>query len=326
MSGSQTGPLTWVIGAGGLLGQAVAAAASERGPVFPARSCPWESRERAGALLFEEARRLRELADPGPWQVIWCAGAGFTGAPREALDDELLALKATLDGLSASSGSAAHGAVFFPSSVGGVYAGVGTPPFSETSPVSPLSAYGEAKLAAESMLRSWAGRAGASVLIGRIANLYGPGQNVDKPQGLVSQVCAAHLRREPTSIWVSLDTLRDYIFAPDCAALVLDAMDRLRCESDSPTVVTKILATGRPVSIGTVLGELRRVFRRSPDTILGVHPTSGMQSRDLTTRSVVWPELDRRPWTPLPVGVNATWMDLQQRFLLSGRRADSSAG
>lgn len=320
-------PLTWVIGAGGLLGHAVADAAAARGPVFPSRPCPWGDRERASAHLFAQAQRLTELAGPDPWQVIWCAGAGFTGASREALDVELVALQATLDGLSSTSapgGSAAHGAVFFPSSVGGVYAGVGAPPYSETSPVAPLSAYGEAKLAAEDILRGWAGKSGASVLIGRIANLYGPGQNVDKPQGLVSQVCAAHLRREPTSIWVSLDTLRDYVFAPDCADLVLDAMDRLRLP-DAPAVVTKILATGRPVSIGAVLGELRRVFRRSPNTILGVHPTSGMQSRDLTTRSVVWPELDHRPWTPLPVGVHATWLDLQQRFLLAERHPGPDA-
>ena len=56
------------------------------------------------------------------------------------------------------------------------------------------------------------------VLIGRIANLYGPGQNLAKAQGLVSQLCAAQLERARSSIWVSLDTLRDYLFAPDCCS------------------------------------------------------------------------------------------------------------
>ena len=75
-------------------------------------------------------------------------------------------------------------------------------------------------------------------MIGRIANLYGPGQNLDKPQGLVSQLCAAHLERRPVSIWVSLDTLRDYLYAPDCAQMVLDCLDRARAEASGAGATT----------------------------------------------------------------------------------------
>jgi len=74
------------------------------------------------------------------------------------------------------------------------------------------------------LVTEWSQRNEASALIGRIANLYGPGQNISKPQGIISQICRSYLLGYPLSIYVSLDTLRDYIFAPDCAALVADAL------------------------------------------------------------------------------------------------------
>ena len=66
----------------------------------------------------------------------------------------------------------------------------------------------------EADLRRFAAATGTAVLVGRIANLYGPGQNLAKPQGLVSQLCLANLTGQPLSIYVSLDTLRDYLSTP----------------------------------------------------------------------------------------------------------------
>ena len=111
------------------------------------------------------------------------------------------------------------------------------------------------------------------MLIGRIANLYGPGQNMAKAQGLISQICRAHLSGQPLSIYVSLDTLRDYLFAPDAAALIKGGLDRLAVAADEagkPCVITKIVASQRPITIGAVLGEMRRLFKRAPGSPLGL--------------------------------------------------------
>ncbi len=59
------------------------------------------------------------------------------------------------------------------------------------------------------------------LLVGRLSNLYGPGQDLAKPQGLISQLCRAQLTRRPLSIYVSLDTRRDYLFVDDAAAMVV---------------------------------------------------------------------------------------------------------
>jgi UDP-glucose 4-epimerase len=315
--------LTWVIGRGGLLGQSLEAALeSASGSMAlwrPPEPIAWLA---PGAGAPDLRRRVGEFlraAGGRPWSVAWCAGAGVTATSASALQQELAALRETLDAL-AGAPRGSDGAFFFASSAGGVYAGVGAPPYSESSPVHPLGAYGQAKLDAETLVADWSHATGMPSLIGRIANLYGPGQNLAKAQGLISQICRSHLTGQPVSIYVSLDTLRDYFFAPDCAGMIVEGLARLRQDQSmtKPGVVTKILASQRAITIGAVIGEMRRIFKRSPRVVLGASPVSAMQARDLSLRSRVWPELDRRLLTPLPVGISATAADLQRR-LQAGR-------
>jgi UDP-glucose 4-epimerase len=246
--------------------------------------------------------------------VAWCAGAGVTGTSAEGLQLELGALRATLDALGAAP-DGRQGAFFFASSAGGVYAGVGTPPYDESSPVRPLAPYGQAKLEAEALVTEWSSSTGTPSVIGRIANLYGPGQNLGKAQGLISQICRSRLTGQPLSIYVSLDTLRDYLFAPDCAALVVAGMARLRREQPAhPGVTTKILSSQRAITLGAVLGEMRRIFKSPPRIVFGASAVAASQAKDLSLRSRVWPELDRRSLTPFPVGVAITAADLLRRL------------
>ncbi len=106
-------------------------------------------------------------------------------------------------------------AAFIASSAGGTYAGSpDEPPYTEESTTVAVSAYGHSKLRIEAAISPMTA-AGTRVCIGRIANLYGPGQNLQKPQGLVSQLCLTHLNRQPLGIYVSLDSLRDYVFVTD---------------------------------------------------------------------------------------------------------------
>jgi UDP-glucose 4-epimerase len=276
-----------------------------------------ELRRRAGEFLGVVGDR--------PWSVAWCAGAGVTGTSSDVLRLELSALRETLDALAAAA-RPDRGAFFFSSSAGAVYAGVGAPPYDESSPVRPLAEYGQAKLDGEAMVTAWSQDTGTPSLIGRIANVYGPGQNLAKAQGLISQICRSHLTGQPLSIYVSLDTLRDYLFAPDCARLIASGLARLRQEeaarlpatraTTGPLMVTKILASQRAITIGAVLGEVRRIFKAQPRIVLGASAVSAMQARDLSLRSRVWPELDRSSLTPFPVGIATTSADLLRRLQL----------
>lgn len=285
------------------------------GPVIP-----WSDPTRARAALEEGAAAL--LARSDHWQVLWCAGAGVTGTSQAQLDTELEMWRALLAALAPG---ADDGSVALASSAGGVYAGSSPSPFDESSPTRPLAPYGQAKLTAEAMLTTWVQEHGGSAFVARIANLYGPGQDLTKQQGLVSQLCWAHLEGRPATIWVSLDTLRDYLYAPDCASLLLDAADRLvepGTRGPEGRTVTKVLASQRPLTIGAVIGELRRIFRSRPSVVLGASPTSRAQARDLSMVSRVWTDLDDRTLTTFPAGVAATLADLRlRRQLASGQRS-----
>lgn len=303
MAEAPPAPLTWIVGAGGLLGRRVVARAP--GPLFHAPRIPWQARSAADVLAAAAHDLKREASDAGtPWQVLWCAGSGMTSSSAEALEQEVRLFDALLDALDA----APQGAVFLASSVGGVYAGNPNPPYSEASAPVPLAPYGRTKLRMEEAVHEWARRTGCQALIGRIANLYGPGQNLDKPQGLVSQVCANYLRRRPTSIWVSQDTLRDYLYVEDCADLIHDSMDRLRLEGGS---ATKILGSGQSVTISAIIGEVKRVIGRKPDVLFARSANARFQVPDLSVRSIQWPDLDDRDHTPLGVGIARTIADLR---------------
>ena len=304
-----TTPLSWVVGAGGLLGSSVVRALErDVRPWAPPVPVAWADPDAAVAQLHSGAADFLEAAGGEPWQVAWCAGAGVTATSLAHLERELAYLDAVLDGLRAER----SGTFFLSSSAGALYAGSHAPPFDEATPIAPLSEYGRVKAEMEARVRGWASETGGRAVVGRIANLYGPGQGLEKPQGLISQIIRSHLIRTPISIYVPLDTMRDYVFAQDCGDLVRDVLRRLRSdESPEGTVVTKILASHQQVTVGRILAEVRRIFKRSPQVVLGSSPQAALQARDLRLRSRVWPELDRRPLTPLGAGILATTAHLR---------------
>lgn len=326
-----TSPATLVIGSHGLLGGAVVAAVARKGGAPPlAQAVRWGDDAHVQRDLVLGLDRVVKDAEGGPWRVIWCAGVGVTTTSADELAREVAVLRRFLHAVGERSASApvGRGTIFFASSAGGVYAGSDDPPFTESTTPRPISPYGEAKLAAESAVSELCPPAGVSALIGRIANLYGPGQDMQKPQGLITQLCRARVTGQPTSIYVSLDTLRDYIFAPDCADMILDGLDRLdrhRREVSQPdrgVLVTKILASQRSVSIGALLMETRRIFRRPPRVLVAASPRARTQARDLRLRSVIWPEIDRRVFMPLPAGIRATATAIE-RSQMAGVRLGS---
>jgi UDP-glucose 4-epimerase len=314
-------PVSWVVGAGGLLGSNVQRALTRRGPVWqPSTHLSWETPNIYGQLEIAAAQFATAVGERA-WQVAWCAGAGVIATTENALREEATVLEVLLEALTAYLPPGSDGTAFLASSAGGVYAGADSAPFTEDTPVRPISPYGETKIRLEEAMTGWAATHGWRLVIGRISNLYGPGQNLVKPQGLISQLCRALLTRQPISIYVPLDTIRDYLYAPDCGELVADAVELAREEAAAGRVSTKILASQTGVTVGALLGELRQVGKRNPKVIHGTSTVARFQVRDLRFRSIVWPELDRRTLTPLAVGISATVSDLTSRLQAGSLRA-----
>jgi UDP-glucose 4-epimerase len=309
-----TEPLTWVIGSSGLLGSHVAAAVVRHGPLWsPDAPIGW-GKSGAADRLAQAVNAFATAAGDRPWQVAWCAGAGVPATPAEALAAEVTMFEILLDGLRTTMRPASEGAVFLASSAGGVYAGSTMAPFDEFTTPRPISPYGEIKLQLEQVARSWTASSPWPAAVGRISNLYGPGQDLSKPQGLISQLCLAQLVREPVSIYVPLDTIRDYIFVADCGAIIADVLRKARQQRDSERLTVKVIASQRGVTIGAVLAELRRILKSRIRVVHGTSAASRYQASDLRVKSSVWTDLDRRPLTPLPVGIKSTFDHLTRQL------------
>jgi UDP-glucose 4-epimerase len=293
--------LTWVVGSGGLLGGAVARATQQR---FDGSPVPWTHPAAAVRVLESDLTRFVPQAGSDDWAVVWAAGCGIVGSARPELEAETALVQRFADALRCQR-PVGNGAFFLASSAGGVYAGSSSPPFTESTAPHPRSAYGEAKLRQEELVARIL-RDTVPVTIGRLSNLYGPGQNLAKPQGLVSRVCLAAARHQALNVFVPLDTVRDYLFAEDAAAMIVSLL-RLTTRGQPETLVIRNLASRRPTSVAAVLRVVLQIARRPVRIGLGTAPTSGDQVRDLRIASRFSDDVTHVPITALPVGIKRVY-------------------
>jgi nucleoside-diphosphate-sugar epimerase len=127
----------------------------------------------------------------------------------------------------------------------------------------PLSAYGELKLHQEATARLML-EGVCAVLVGRVSNLYGPGQNLAKLQGLISRLALAAATRQPLNIFVSLDTLRDYIYVDD----VVEA-NLLASRASTPSGSTCNIASGSRRTLLELLQAISAVAGGQVEPIFG---------------------------------------------------------
>lgn len=302
-----------VFGARGLLGGAVCRALRSAGITVIEARVPWDDRRASAAAISAVVSRLFSAASDR-YDVYWCAGAGVTRTTAEQFEAERAAF---LEALAAVSGCAgpeqrSRTRMFVASSCGGVYAGSSEPPFTEETVPAPLSDYGRAKLLLERDVTDWAFASGVRVAIGRLSNLYGPGQDLSKQQGLISVLALNALRRRPTSIFVPLDTLRDYLFEDDAADRVRALVDHLDRRPPG-TAVVKILASGRTETIGRLIRMCGQVVGRRPLVMIGRSSEAAVQARDLRLRSVVASEVDAFPSYPIEAGMHRVVQSIQSR-------------
>lgn len=300
----------WVVGAGGLLGSAISRTPSPDSRYFAAGRVPWHSPAESGAALRRSLADFHRWRRPGhPWGIIWAAGSGVIASTPEKLASESAVL---LDFATAVAGRPEPGgAVFFASSAS-VFGGTGRDLFDERTAPAPLNAYARTKLTQELRLTTIFDGA-LPLAIGRISTLYGPGQNLAKGQGLISSMCSEALRRRTISIYVPLDTTRDYLYTQDAAVQVLALTERAAVEATA-TAMMRVVASHRPTTVGELARMVQAVaHRRTP--ILQIRTSSTvLHARCLALTSTDPSMRSFRP-TPLPVGIDAVYRDLLQRYL-----------
>jgi UDP-glucose 4-epimerase len=302
--------LAWVVGRGGLLGSAVERRLGS--DVWrPERPIVWTDPDLRKSI--EDAvlgfRTWLAAEPPDAWCVYWCAGNGVVGTPAGRLAAETASLRFFLDRLGAGLGDlqiALPGRVFLASSAGGVYGGSGEGRLTEAAFPRPISDYGRAKLEQEEVLREWTrDRPNISTLVGRLSNLYGPGQHLDKPQGLISHMSRCMIFGVPVRIYVPLDTIRDYLFAEDAATQIAAGMFRLGCEAPGGgRHVIKIYGSGNETTVAGLIGVFRQISKRQVRIVSGLNPVRAQQPARLHFRSMIWADESATTRTELLDGVS----------------------
>ena len=310
--------LTWIVGSGGLLGSALSKHVQEANR-FESPGFNWNAHELLTQQFDEAIKEFQQQAGQEPWCVIWAAGSATTSTDVPATAKELSAFKhftETLRNLAPQG----PGVFFLSSSAGGVYAGSSAPPFTDESQPIPLSAYGQLKLDQEQQAKE-ALKNTCPVIIGRISNLYGPGQNLEKLQGLISRLALSAITKEPITMFVSLDTIRDYIYTDDAAKVILALVEAQQKNAISNAgknqASTVIIASGQPTSLGYLINMMQDVAHTKIPVAYGNHSSAGAQARDLRLMPTNAQQAETLVNTPLSAGVKNVYLDILNRYQLA---------
>ena len=292
-----------MLGRGGLLGSAVV----KRLEGVWAPTCPINWAECASyrtsmeEAVIEFARTVNARSEQ--WRIYWCAGVGTFGLRDRELNSEIDQVDFLVQRLSAHLGAnTSRGTFFYSSSAGGIYGGSLDGLITENSQISVNSDYGITKHRVEQLLSSWSRSSGCRVAIGRISNLYGPGQDMSKKQGIISVACRSLVQQNTLDIFVPLDTTRNYIHARD-AAFTIVSLTELVSQLPPGACRPKIVCSPFNLSIAALLLEIRRVHGKRVPVSLAQRSTSALYVRNLSMVSLRFQECEPAQFTLPAVGV-----------------------
>lgn len=298
--------VAWVLGKGGLLGRAVSSRVGEYMTTWaPTEPISWIDEGRYQSTIDSAIGEFEQVVrnNHGNWTLFWCAGVGTIGATEVEIDGELSRLSYLLDELGRRIESLIHhGTFFYSSSAGALYGGSQEHLITEESEVSVNSAYGSMKLRAEKLLEAWASETGCRVALGRISNIYGPGQNIRKQQGLVSAACVSVLKQQPLDVFVPLDTTRNYIYVSDAAAIAVSFAEKVSTLTRS-SVERKIICSPQNLSVAALLLGIRQVYGRRPPVALTSKLSSGLYNRNLSMASIRHCDVEPRQFVSPVLGI-----------------------
>lgn len=115
--------------------------------------------------------------------------------------------------------------LIFLSSGGTVYGHHEIQPINERVLPQPINHYGNIKLCMENTIRTFNYQMHIKMLIVRISNPYGPGQDFRKGVGFVDAVLKNTISGAPVEIWGDGNNVRDYIYIEDVCDMITCLME-----------------------------------------------------------------------------------------------------
>jgi UDP-glucose 4-epimerase len=289
----------------GFIGSHVVAELAARGrpPVVLARSRPdpdVASLIGSGDLLLGDAADLDavEAALEGVGDVVYCAGgllpAAAEQSPELAARLTLEPLRTVLRALRDRPGVG----LSYISSGGTVYGEPARVPVSEDEPARPSSVYGKLHLRCEREIERERAAHGLRARVLRCSSVYGEYQRPERGQGAVATFLHRIEREEVIYLYGDGSTVRDYVYAGDVAAAIVDLLDR----RDGPPVlnVGSFEGTSLPELVRAIEAQVGRPAR----VVAG--PRRDFDVGRIVLDASRLRRLVRFAATPLPTGIART--------------------
>lgn len=309
--------ITWVLGRGGLVGSSVEAKLHSRSTVWvPEFPIQWGNKSIFEETFKQALTQFMGRINHEEWAILWCAANSVVSSSPGDIQREGDFINFVCSQLSLLPQSQqSRGVLSFASSAGGVYGGSTGRVYSEMTKPQPLNEYGLAKLETEQQLIHFARHANIKVAIFRLANVYGPNQDLRKNQGIISVITNSILHHLPVKIYVPLQTTRNYIYADDAGEIIARSVkDFVNKNSRDPLI--KLVASDRNVSLSALLYEFRNVYGRSPLVVNRISAAGAQQPINLRLRSEIGDTNGDFSYTSLAVGISR----LRQSALAKNRK------
>ncbi|HEX3361687.1 MAG TPA: NAD-dependent epimerase/dehydratase family protein, partial [Solirubrobacterales bacterium] len=193
------------------------------------------------------------------------------------------------------------GRVIFVSTGGALY-GEGADkqlPLPESTPIAPLSGYGQSKFAAEGYLGLFERLHGLSGMSLRLGNVYGPRQDPLGEAGVVAIFCGLVKNGGLPTVYGDGTQTRDYLYVGDVVSAALAAgATRLGGAVN--------IGTGREASVLEIVDVLAKLAAREDFEPQFAPPRAGEVQRISLDASLAERELDWAPRTTLEQGLELT--------------------
>lgn len=294
-----------LIGAGGLIGSAIASEAQRLGVIVYSPSVAWGT---VTALSDLQAwmTKLRKASGFANLDVIWAAGIPDMRASRDILATSSSIFTTFLEWLAQNSSAGFLKSITYISSLGGIYDERNFMDTDEKVRPVPLSPYGTFKLSDEDVLATTGALTGIRTLSVRLPSVFGPSPSMAMRGGLINSLSLSTILRRPMRIYVPLDTIRPYLFVRDVPRFLLGWIDELR-RFPPATNETKNVLPPTMLSIATIIGEFKRTVHAIPPIsfVVPLNQSSPAPSPALRTSNFSGIRLGAP--TPFRVGIKSTF-------------------
>jgi len=187
----------------------------------------------------------------------------------------------------------------FPSSGGTVYGIPEEIPIKEDHAEIPISSYGLTKIVFEKYLHLFSSWHDLDFTILRLSNVYGPKQNLEVSQGVVSHWIKSILKAGRIELWGDGSIVRDYIYIEDAVSAFIPCLK-------ITTSNTYNISSNEGHSLTTII----KILSEDLDLAFEIERKKGDRTdvpTNILDNSLARLELDWEPICPLPDGIMKTY-------------------